>query len=257
MSMRGTAARIDATAAKKNSGRPCCVVILLAGALSVVAVLTQGVLLAQWQVNTGGFARRGAGSMRYGGLYTASGPALPSQNRFARQADGFLPSENRGRYLQRGPLPSASGYTQWGRGPARPGSMRYAAMTRPVHSPQALAAGQWARTVAPGAYAASPLVRRTPAPVGSAFPGRIEPRNVFAAPTQTGLSRSMLSRAGSVSRTRPVTPPSIRYADRMAGRTPSLARPVAPTRSMLTSTRRPGSSFSPRRPNASIRYPGR
>ena len=91
MPKRGTAARIDAAAAKKNSGRPCCAVTLLTGALSVVAVLTQGVLLAQWQVNTGGFARPRAGSMRYGGLYGARSPALPSQNRFARASDGFLP----------------------------------------------------------------------------------------------------------------------------------------------------------------------
>lgn len=250
MRTQGTAAELGAATAKQIGGRPCCAGMLLVGVLSVVTGLTQGVLLAQWQVNTGGFARPGAGSMRYGGLYRASGPALPSQNRFARASDGFLPSENRGLYLQRGPLPSASGYTEWARGPARPGSMRYA-MTRPVHSPQNLVAGQWGRIAAPGAYAASPLVRSTPAPIGSAFPGRIQPQNVFAAPTQTGFSRSMLSR------TRPMTPPSIRYAGRMAGRTPSFARPVVPTRSMLTSARRPSSSFSPRSPNASIRYPGR
>jgi hypothetical protein len=154
--------------------------------------------------------------------------------------------------MQRGPLPSASGYTQWGPGP---GSIRYSTY-KPVHSTQNLAALS-PLSAAPGASMKSSLVRYTPPPAGSAFPGRIQPQNVFAAPTQTSLSRSMLSRTASVSRTRPLTPPSIRYADRMAGRTPTFARPVSPSRSILASARRPGSAFSARRPSASIRYPGR
>jgi hypothetical protein len=252
MPKRGMAARIDASAAGRKRSTLCCARMRLAGMLFVVAGLTHGILLAQWQVNPGGFRRPGAASMRYGGYYGARNPALPSQNRFARQADGLLPSQNRALYLAHGPLPSASGYTQWARAP---GSIRYSTY-RPVHStqyPEALLP----LTAAPRVSPAPRLVRPTSPPVGSAFPGRIEPQNVFAAPTQTGSLRSLLPRAGSVSRTRPLTPTSIRYAEQMAGRQPSVTRPVPPSQSILTSTGRPSNPFSPRPPTGSIRYAGR
>ena len=251
MPKRGTAARIDAAAGKRGARRRCAG-MRLAGMLSAVASFTCGVLLAQWQVNPGGFRKPGAASMRYGGLYGATGPALPSQDRFARQSAGLLPSENRGLYLERGPLPSASGYTQWARAP---GSIRYSTY-RPVHlaqNPGVLPP----LSAAPGVSPASPLVRYTPPPAGSAFPGRIQPQNVFAVPTETRSLLSLLPRAGSTSRTRPMTPTSIRYAEQMAGRQPSVTPPVSPSQSILTSTGRPSNPFSARPPTGSIRYAGR
>ena len=65
MPKRGTDARIDAGAAGRKRSRLCCAGMRLAGMLSVVAGLTHGILLAQWQVNPGGFLRPGAASMRY------------------------------------------------------------------------------------------------------------------------------------------------------------------------------------------------
>ena len=206
--------------------------LIIIPAVMVLSRLTEPGVLGQWKANVGGMAKPSS-------MVHHAWRALPSETRFARRADGMLPSENRANYLRSGTMPYSGGLARVSQPTRRvvtapvapvPGSIRYGTGRAP--------AAAW-----PGAAVSQ--TRMTSRTARAAFARPITPSATipYRRPSYGSIRHGKLYTPKALSGQRSIS--GTRGIGAMA-RTP-FARPVAPSSGLLSS----------RVPRGTIRYGAR